>query len=399
VIETLDIPDLLPRLVDRSLVSYDEVTGRYSLLETVRQYSAEHALNADESGEIRNRHFRFFERFTENARQKVRGPEQIKWLQRFDDEYDNIRLALDWGLSLEDLYNESLDMAYRMLDYWLIRSSYFEVASLVSRFESDSRSSERDNRAKILLLKISIGFFTKIQDLESSERALRLARESSDPSVRADAFAILTWNFLRQGKRKEAYEHLDETLAALRAVRDEVMSAFLHINLGNSAFIANETDLAEEHYKMCLAIRWQSKDLRGVGAALASLGYVEERRQNYGEAIRHFRRAMSAMVRVGGAWDIAGGLTTLCLELTREGRYGDAAKLVGYSDALLKSVGGERDDVDGTNYETWKAFLQDQLGSDFHAQYRIGKRMSRQAVLDLVFKDGLEVPSLEETEV
>ncbi len=51
-----DVFDVVLRLVDRSLAQHDPTTGRYRLLETLRQFGAERAVDADEADEVRDRY-------------------------------------------------------------------------------------------------------------------------------------------------------------------------------------------------------------------------------------------------------------------------------------------------------------------------------------------------------
>ena len=48
-----------------------------------------------EDAEVRRRHGEFFLRLAEEAEPELRGPEQGKWLDRLDEEHDNLRAALD----------------------------------------------------------------------------------------------------------------------------------------------------------------------------------------------------------------------------------------------------------------------------------------------------------------
>ena len=55
-IDELDVFDLLGSLVDKSLVVVDRDTGRYRLLETLRQYGAERLEERGEVDGLRDRH-------------------------------------------------------------------------------------------------------------------------------------------------------------------------------------------------------------------------------------------------------------------------------------------------------------------------------------------------------
>ena len=66
-IQSVDVLDLLTHLVDKSLVAPDEKAAepRYRMLETIRQYSREKLVAADELEQIGDRHLTFFTRQAE----------------------------------------------------------------------------------------------------------------------------------------------------------------------------------------------------------------------------------------------------------------------------------------------------------------------------------------------
>src|SRR5690348_5085140 len=95
--DDLDVPGLVSRLVDRSLVVVaDGPDGpRYRLLENVAAYSLQRLQQAGEFGQLRLRHRRYYTNLAERATQHLRGPGQRSWLRRLDVEAANLRNALD----------------------------------------------------------------------------------------------------------------------------------------------------------------------------------------------------------------------------------------------------------------------------------------------------------------
>jgi predicted ATPase len=96
-----NVLDLLTRLVDKSLVFIEESKGeiRYHRLETIRQYSREKFFETDEVEAVRDRHLDYFVGFAELVDENLKGRDQILWQNRMTAEQDNLRAALDWGLS------------------------------------------------------------------------------------------------------------------------------------------------------------------------------------------------------------------------------------------------------------------------------------------------------------
>src|SRR5262249_29143810 len=98
-LESWEVLDLLTALMDKSLVDYAERDGdaRYRLLETIRQYAGERLLEAGEVQATRDRHAAFYLVWAEQAELELRGADQIAWLDRFEEEHDNLRAALEWS--------------------------------------------------------------------------------------------------------------------------------------------------------------------------------------------------------------------------------------------------------------------------------------------------------------
>jgi predicted ATPase/DNA-binding winged helix-turn-helix (wHTH) protein len=99
---TLDIADGISGLVTKSLVVMEQAAYpiRYLLLETVRAYAFDKLAEAAELEFTRARHARFFHDLFEGAEAAWRMRPN-DWLASWRREIDNVRTALDWGLSTE----------------------------------------------------------------------------------------------------------------------------------------------------------------------------------------------------------------------------------------------------------------------------------------------------------
>ncbi len=122
-----DVLDLLAHLVDKSLVAVEKETeeARYRLPETIRQYARDKLFEAGEAEQIRDRHLEYFLHFAETAEPKLRGAEQLVWLERVETEHDNLRTALGWSLesSKSDIV---LQLAGALSYFWQLRGYWSE---------------------------------------------------------------------------------------------------------------------------------------------------------------------------------------------------------------------------------------------------------------------------------
>jgi predicted ATPase len=96
-----DVLDLLMRLVDKSLVHVDEAAAvaRYRLLDSVRQYGHERLEARGEAAVVQARHASYYLALVERAEPELRSPAAVAWLDRLEDELDNIRATLSWCLN------------------------------------------------------------------------------------------------------------------------------------------------------------------------------------------------------------------------------------------------------------------------------------------------------------
>jgi len=124
-----DMLELLTQLVNKSLVMTEERNGqvRYRLLETIWQFGSNKLIEAAESEVLRDRHLEFFVQFAETADPLLRGSKEIEWLQRLDDEHDNLHFALQWT-ARKSSAEPALRLAGALAVYWTMRSFWLEGA-------------------------------------------------------------------------------------------------------------------------------------------------------------------------------------------------------------------------------------------------------------------------------
>ncbi|TME47604.1 MAG: adenylate/guanylate cyclase domain-containing protein, partial [Chloroflexi bacterium] len=117
---------LLRSLVNKSLVNVTPIGGelRYNLLETVRQYAADHLAAGAEDTVVRARHLSWHLLLAEKASSGLHGPEQAAWLTRLDHEQADLRKALASALSRQS--QTALRLAGCLVYFWLIRGHISE---------------------------------------------------------------------------------------------------------------------------------------------------------------------------------------------------------------------------------------------------------------------------------
>src|SRR5262249_37989054 len=98
-----DVRPALENLADKSLLITSDTTDslRFAMLEVIAAYAAERFADSDDAQHeraLRLRHAQFFAELARDAPGGLRGPDQLRWLERLEAEHDNLRAALDWAL-------------------------------------------------------------------------------------------------------------------------------------------------------------------------------------------------------------------------------------------------------------------------------------------------------------
>ncbi|MEV0615510.1 LuxR C-terminal-related transcriptional regulator [Nonomuraea sp. NPDC050404] len=99
-----EVLDLLGGLVDKSLVLHQGASGRYHLLETIRQYAADRLAEVGEVERLRGRHLRVFceevERCYEGGSldRRMPWPERFAYFSRGRELLDDCGIAIEWAV-------------------------------------------------------------------------------------------------------------------------------------------------------------------------------------------------------------------------------------------------------------------------------------------------------------
>ncbi|WP_330275951.1 AAA family ATPase [Lentzea sp. NBC_00516] len=118
-VPTAEVPDLLAALVDRSLLQLDPGTGRYRMLETLREYGIERLTAAEELGTARDLAAAHFTELTAHHDPLLRGHDQLATMEVLSAEYDNTLAALRHRCATHDS-SGAITLALSLVWYWQV---------------------------------------------------------------------------------------------------------------------------------------------------------------------------------------------------------------------------------------------------------------------------------------
>jgi hypothetical protein len=135
---------------------------------------------------VRDRHLAYFLGLAEAAELKLRGPDQLDWLERLEREHANLRAALAWSLAGEDP-EAGLRMAGALWYFWNVRAHLSEGRRWVEELSegADGRAARPPRspaHARALSLAAYLAFFQGdfVVERAFAEESVAISRQLGD---------------------------------------------------------------------------------------------------------------------------------------------------------------------------------------------------------------------------
>jgi predicted ATPase/class 3 adenylate cyclase len=334
-----DVLDLLAQLVNKSLVIAKREQGtetRYHLLETIRQYASEKLWAAEEGEMMRHRHLDTFMRLAEEAEEEVTGPDQVAWLNRLEEELDNLRAAVEWAQKNNPVAGIRMIGALRR--FFLVQGHLNEGIAWLSQLMDQPQAIPRTPlRVKALAAAANLtvwrGDFIRSRAL--AEECLEIARELGDGEAEALAHHLLGSIGDLTGEHASGWSHLMQALALYRQMKNRQAIAELLVDAGSlSGDVAQRRTYLEEG----LALGREQGDLFSIARALDYLGVLAMWQGKFEQARAKFEESIAIHRLFGTALPID-ALQRLGVLALREGNYGQARRYLEEALSLSQNTG------------------------------------------------------------
>ncbi|MCA1628356.1 MAG: tetratricopeptide repeat protein, partial [Acidobacteria bacterium] len=295
--------DLITSLIDKSLlVSKEQANGeyRFRMLEVVREYALESLAAMGEVEAMRRRHAAYFLALGEAAEPHLQAAQSAEWLNRLEEEHDNLRAALQW--SLENDTKTAARLAAAIWTLWNLHTHLTEGRRwLKAALESGSLDAPAAVRFKLL---DGLGRLARHQGdyataRKAHEEGLAVGRAAGDKRQIALSSRGLGAVAYRQSDFTAAREFFQEGLVISRELNDKSEIAYALNFLGDLAWAEGDDARARLLLEESLAIFRQLGNKETVSANLNSLGAVAHREGDYKAARSHFAEALATARELG----------------------------------------------------------------------------------------------------
>jgi len=411
--------DLLTTLIDNSLVNVVEGNqeSRYELLETVRQYALEKLSASGKLQTSQDRHLAYYVNLADKGFPHV-WVGRTEWVDRFELEYDNFRVAMDHAIAtnLESAIQlgKSLsmfwDFSFRKKEGYLWAVKILDLTAswdpgktraAALLLAGDRVSMIEDYQQGQQLLKASLEMTRRFGDMsdlnltlyalaavnwftgnwekmrEYAEEYLKTSQKLNDRRGIHDALLQLGVAVCGLGNNEKGKSLIEESLAIARKEDSPNGIAFALDSLGKLARINGELAKARGFYLECAELRRNIRHRSGLGDTLLILGQIAlqendamQAKKMFKESLEIWRELQMPEAEADILWGI-GGVAGI------SGPYELAAHLFGTANAAYEVFHYKMDDIDHMTYDPIIAKVRDQLGKEvFDKEWELGEQMS-----------------------
>jgi predicted ATPase/DNA-binding CsgD family transcriptional regulator len=301
----LDVLTGVSTLVDHNLLkqlAQNEGEVRFGLLETIREFGLEQLLASREGAAIRRQHAGFFLALAEEADPKLRGVEQVSWLQHLEADYANLQAALAWLLRPAETVDNSdrqlgLALAGALSWLWHIRARYSEARRWYDQ---------------------ALAFRDEVKDSTVQARALQGAGVAAQ----------------MQGDFAHARRCLAESMALWQTLENRWAVAYTQTWLAFAHHVPGDSATARPLAEASVALFRALDDSWGIGLALNALGAIV-RISDYALARSVLQESVMRFRFVGDTFLMADSLNELISIAYNQGDYGAVQTLIEEVQAIL----------------------------------------------------------------
>ena len=405
------LESLFCSLLDNSsllrLDSGTEAHVRVGMLDTVREFVAEHASAREDLTALERRHASYFLSYCEHAAEHAARTDQRHWLDLLARERANVRLAFD-RLLRAGATDDALRVAIGFAQALPWDAHAHEVRGWLAHALTSSPPPTPTRRASGLYwdgaLALAMGLFgnaaeqltaalTAAREAEDHaieaaaltrlgrrailtsaadaaalcESALGVARRVGDPMLIADALLTSAGACERSKAWRRAGTLAGQALELYRAVGDPYGAAWALAELGWYDMIHGRLDESDEHLAEALELRRRHGDDRRLVEPLIDHAWLMLARGRDEEAAHGFLDCLALARHVGDQFIVGEALAGLSTQAGRERRWADAALLAGASATVHQRIGASPWESVTDTHERALADARDALGAPLYA--------------------------------
>ena len=338
-----DVFELLSNLVEKSLVSVDSENGRYRMLETILQYASEKLQKTDEVEAVNKRHCAWVLAWAEEIEPKLDGDDHVAQLPRVAIELDNVRAAVEWGLSTGEA-EISIRIVIALYSFWDGYNPYQETRQWLEKGISFRQQLSKNTLAEALSQAAWFAFRQNDPEagLPYAEEALALAEELEDKLRIGIALRRMTVLQLLRGDFAEAERYFEKACHHYQNLGNQTGLAYAISDYGLALTYQGNVARAIELFEGHLDLLVHLDDLRSAGIQFA-LGGLKVLQGALEEATKLLKNSLLLFRQINNVYFIGNCLIAFAGAANGYKKPMRAARLFGAREAIHESIGANLD--------------------------------------------------------
>ena len=343
-VEAGDVIVLLGNLVEQSLVVVEtspEGTTRYRPLEPVRQYALERLRESSEEDEVRRRHAGYYLALAEEAEPRIKGHDQVEWLDRLEAENDNLRAAISRSLEAGEAPTAAR-FGWALSMYWVMRARQGEGRLLMEQTLTQGGDKlPAPLRAKALWPLAACMYGSRDDELlmAVSEEGATLFRRTGNRLGEAYMLTMSGLAAVGLGDLDRASRTFEESLETFRDHEDTWGAEHLLNHLAIVALRQGDHRRAAGYAEEALALARQTGDRLAGNLTLNLLAQMAWASDEHERAARYLRESLAMAFELVDKLGCAYCMQGLAAVAEMRGEPRRVARLIGAAEALLEAAG------------------------------------------------------------
>jgi non-specific serine/threonine protein kinase len=389
--DDVEVIDAISSLLDKSLLIRIEGRGgehRFSMLEVVREYAEQALQAAGENESATHAHSEYFVSLGEKAEPFLQAAQTAEWLDRLEEEHDNLRAAMQWSLKNDP--SLAVRLAVSVRNFWLLHSHLGEgYRWLKAALE---RGGEPPAALRFKLMN-GLGLAARFRsDFETARKAyadgLAAGKEAGDKQGVALSSRGLGLVAMQQGDAVAAREYFESGLAISRELDDKFGIAISLSFLGDLARTEKDFGRARPLFEESIALFRGLDNKSALSDALNNLGAACLGDGELALSKKHFAEAANLAFDLGNKITISNSLDGFAALAVENNKMKRAAHLCGAAEALRDSIGYRIEPAEEVFRNAYLEKLRVGLGDhEFNEAYERGRAVSPEAAIAIAFEE------------
>jgi predicted ATPase/class 3 adenylate cyclase len=421
-----DILNLVSSLVDKSLTVIEQMPEEqcFRMLESIREFARDRLSDAGENDIFARRHAAFYCDAAQSVQDEYRRREEAAVvLRRLDAGLDNYRAAIDWAFGKHGDAELGTIIATSLSPYWENRGLEPEGLSRLEMGLSRLAGHEptiAQGRAYAAIASLAFPTRQLRRTLDAARSAAKIARALGDEGLLGRALRAEGDSLSQFGSHDEAARRLDEALPLLRSAGLDRAADGCLLDQGMNENARGHFEAARRIYEE-LRLKFRSKgdvvrlchvtinlaetefasaNVRAAISLLEEIVPILEVAPHFALAVRcNLASYLLAAGEIERGKDVARSALEFCVErgyfefavvpleslalvAAIAGDASAAARIVGFTDAIVKAGGAPREQTEQRSYDRLMTLIQNKLPQEELAQcVAAGVAMSQEAAI------------------